>query len=58
MAWCGRLDEFMKTPSGNLSIADFQTVWLEEASDPPAFVQGKKKAWKQINGGLFLGGFV
>ncbi|KLO10354.1 hypothetical protein SCHPADRAFT_916374 [Schizopora paradoxa] len=38
-----RLDEFRKTPSGNLSLADFRTVWLDEEVDPPAFTRGKEK---------------
>lgn len=32
-----RLKEFQNTPSGNLSVADFQTIWLEQEKDPPAF---------------------
>ena len=38
-----RLDEFKKTPSGSLTLADFRTVWLDEEMDPPAFINGKKK---------------
>lgn len=38
-----RLDEFKKTPSGALTLADFRTVWLDEEMDPPAFTKGKEK---------------
>jgi transcription factor IIIB subunit 2 len=40
-----RLDEFKKTPSGNLTLADFRTVWLEDEMDPPAFTKAKEKAY-------------
>ncbi|KAJ3766258.1 BRF1-domain-containing protein [Lentinula raphanica] len=38
-----RLEEFRKTPSGALTLADFRTVWLEEEVDPPAYTKGKEK---------------
>jgi len=38
-----RLEEFRKTPSGSLTLADFRTVWLDEEMDPPAFTEGKDK---------------
>lgn len=38
-----RLDEFKKTPSGKLTLADFRRVWLEEEQDPPAFTKGTEK---------------
>ena len=38
-----RLDEFRKTPSGKLTLADFRRVWLEEEQDPPAFTKGNEK---------------
>jgi transcription factor IIIB subunit 2 len=38
-----RLDEFKATPSGNLTLADFRNVWLEEEMDPPAFTKGREK---------------
>ena len=38
-----RLDEFKKTPSGKLTLADFRRVWLEEEQDPPAFTKGNEK---------------
>ncbi|KAG1783614.1 BRF1-domain-containing protein, partial [Suillus placidus] len=41
-----RLDEFKKTPSGALTLADFRTVWLDEEMDPPAFTKGKEKEEK------------
>lgn len=38
-----RLDEFRRTPSGKLTLADFRRVWLEEEQDPPAFTKGNEK---------------
>lgn len=38
-----RLDEFRRTPSGKLTLADFRRVWLEEEQDPPAFTKGNDK---------------
>ncbi|KAJ3299940.1 transcription factor TFIIIB subunit brf1 [Borealophlyctis nickersoniae] len=39
-----RLSEISDTPSGQLTIEDFQTIWLEEEQDPPAFAAaGKRK---------------
>ena len=38
-----RLDEFKRTPSGKLTLADFRRVWLEEEQDPPAFTKGNEK---------------
>lgn len=38
-----RLDEFRRTPSGALTLADFRTVWLEDEMDPPAYTKGKEK---------------
>jgi len=40
------LDEFRKTPSGRLTLADFRQVWLEEEADPPAFTKGNEKEEK------------
>ncbi|KIJ68696.1 hypothetical protein HYDPIDRAFT_125582 [Hydnomerulius pinastri MD-312] len=42
-----RLDEFKKTPSGALTLADFRTVWLDEEMDPPAFTKGKEREEKE-----------
>lgn len=42
-----RLDEFRKTPSGRLTLADFRQVWLEEEADPPAFTKGNEKEEKE-----------
>ncbi|KAF7797267.1 hypothetical protein EIP86_008462 [Pleurotus ostreatoroseus] len=38
-----RLEEFKKTGSAALSVGDFRSVWLEEESEPPAFVKGREK---------------
>ncbi|KAF8502973.1 hypothetical protein JB92DRAFT_2833534 [Gautieria morchelliformis] len=38
-----RLHEFKMTSSGDLTVADFRKVWLEEEMDPPAFTKGKEK---------------
>lgn len=42
-----RLEEFRSTPSGQLTLADFRNVWLEEEMDPPAFTKGKEKEEKE-----------
>lgn len=49
-----RLEEFKKTPSGSLTLADFRTVWLDEEMDPPAFTKGREReerGKKQIENG-------
>lgn len=38
-----RLEEFRATPSGNMTVADFRSLWLEESADPPAFSEGVKR---------------
>ncbi|KAK0205101.1 BRF1-domain-containing protein [Desarmillaria ectypa] len=38
-----RLDEFKNTPSGELTVGDFRSVWLDEEIDPPAFTKGREK---------------
>jgi transcription factor IIIB 90 kDa subunit len=38
-----RLDEFKSTPSGQLTLADFRSVWLEAEMDPPAFTKGREQ---------------
>jgi transcription factor IIIB subunit 2 len=38
-----RLEEFKSTRSGELTVADFRSVWLEEEMDPPAFIKGKER---------------
>ena len=51
-----RLEEFRKTPSGALTLADFRNVWLEEEMDPPAYTKGKEKEERERliaeNGGV------
>lgn len=42
-----RLDEFKKTPSGQLTLADFRTVWLEDEMDPPAYTKGREREMKE-----------
>ncbi|KAJ3085738.1 transcription factor TFIIIB subunit brf1 [Quaeritorhiza haematococci] len=32
-----RLQEFKETPSSELTVSDFQTIWLEQSADPPSF---------------------
>ncbi|KAJ2030752.1 transcription factor TFIIIB subunit brf1 [Coemansia sp. S3946] len=39
-----RLDEFRKTESSDLTVSDFRSVWLEQAADPPAFINSRQKA--------------
>ncbi|WFD32254.1 transcription factor TFIIIB subunit brf1 [Malassezia sp. CBS 17886] len=36
-----RLEEFKNTPSGQLTIEDFRSVWLEEEHNPPAFARAR-----------------
>ncbi|SPO21083.1 related to BRF1 - TFIIIB subunit, 70 kD [Ustilago trichophora] len=51
-----RLEEFKKTPTGQLSVQDFRNVWLEEEHAPPAFLRArepvtnkrKRKSYKHI----------
>jgi len=38
-----RVEEFRRTGSAELSVADFRSVWLEEEMDPPAYIKGKEK---------------
>lgn len=42
-----RLVEFEKTPSGDLTAEDFETVDLEDECDPPAFTQAKLQRVKE-----------
>ena len=42
-----RLDEFANTPSGSLTIDEFNTVDLEECEEPPAFQEAKKKRFEE-----------
>ena len=44
-----RLIEFSATPSGNLTVSEFQTLWLEEERDPPAFIRGRDKKVQSVN---------
>ncbi|SPO20167.1 related to BRF1 - TFIIIB subunit, 70 kD [Ustilago trichophora] len=37
-----RLEEFKKTPTGQLSVQDFRNVWLEEEHAPPAFLRTRE----------------
>jgi transcription factor IIIB 90 kDa subunit len=46
-----RLEEFKGTRSGELTVADFRSVWLEEEMDPPAFVKGKEREREETEGG-------
>ncbi|EMR08116.1 hypothetical protein PNEG_03554 [Pneumocystis murina B123] len=38
-----RLEEFKTTASGDLTVQDFRTIWLEQTHDPPSYLQGRKK---------------
>ena len=42
-----RLEEFRKTPSGKMTVADFRNVMLEDEMDPPAFTKGREKEAKR-----------
>ncbi|CBQ67902.1 related to BRF1-TFIIIB subunit, 70 kD [Sporisorium reilianum SRZ2] len=51
-----RLEDFKKTPTGQLSVQDFRNVWLEEEHAPPAFLRAreptsskrKRKSYKHV----------
>lgn len=38
-----RLDEFKNSGSGNLTLEEFKTMWLETYEDPPAFKRSREK---------------
>ncbi|KAJ3041349.1 transcription factor TFIIIB subunit brf1 [Rhizophlyctis rosea] len=38
-----RLAEFSKTPSAQLTVKDFKSIWLDRAEDPPAFARHQTK---------------
>ena len=42
-----RLQEFASTPSGNLTVTEFQTLWLEEERDPPSYTRSREKKHHQ-----------
>ncbi|KAG0257876.1 transcription factor TFIIIB subunit brf1 [Actinomortierella ambigua] len=42
-----RLDEFAVTASGQLSVADFREMWLEDAADPPSFAKARKRHFEE-----------
>lgn len=42
-----RLDEFANTPSGSLTIDEFNSVDLEESEDPPSYQQSMKKLFEE-----------
>lgn len=45
-----RLEEFKRTPSGNLTVQDFKEIWLEEEHEPPAFYRPQlEKEMKNVN---------
>ena len=48
-----RLEEFKSTPSGQLTIEDFRSVWLEEEHNPPAFSRARipKKDVRTVDSG-------
>jgi transcription factor IIIB subunit 2 len=45
---CARLEEFEKTPSGQLTIDEFLQIDLEEESDPPSFSEARKRTKPQV----------
>jgi len=38
-----RLQEFKETRSGDLTVEEFRSIWLEQEHDPPSFSPNKKK---------------
>jgi transcription factor IIIB 90 kDa subunit len=45
-----RLEEFKITPSSQLSVQQFRTMWLEGRHDPPAFYEDRKKKPRRRRG--------
>jgi len=45
-----RLQEFKETRSGDLTVEEFRSIWLEQSHDPPSFGPKKKRRRvKQVN---------
>lgn len=45
-----RLQEFKETRSGELTVEEFRSIWLEQSHDPPSFAPKKKrKRVRQVN---------
>ncbi|CAB4004381.1 transcription factor IIIB 90 kDa subunit-like, partial [Paramuricea clavata] len=42
-----RLNDFKKTPSGQLTVDEFNTIDLEEEQDPPCFTEARQKQKQQ-----------
>ncbi|KAJ1341467.1 hypothetical protein BSLG_003121 [Batrachochytrium salamandrivorans] len=49
-----RLREFRETPSSNLTVTDFQTIWLEGEKDPPCFAPLKHRKTEALSSSLSL----
>lgn len=43
-----RLKEFVQTPSAQLTVKDFQTIWLEDGENPPAFQQSSHRESAEV----------
>lgn len=37
-----RLEEFQRSASGQLTVAQFRTMWLEQEENPPAFIKNRQ----------------
>lgn len=46
-----RLQEFKETRSGDLTVEEFRSIWLEQEHDPPSFgpKKSKRKRVRQVN---------
>ncbi|MCO5594489.1 hypothetical protein L7F22_048520 [Adiantum nelumboides] len=44
-----RLEEFKNTPSGQLTVEDFRSVWLEEEQNPPAYYLNSRERGGEKN---------
>ena len=47
-----RLQEFKETRSGELTVEEFRSIWLEQSHDPPSFglhAKKKRKRVRQVN---------
>ena len=44
-----RLQEFKSTRSGELTVEEFRSIWLEQGHDPPSFGPRKRKRVRRVN---------
>jgi transcription factor IIIB subunit 2 len=44
-----RLQEFKETRSGDLTVEEFRSIWLEQSHDPPSFGPKKRRRVKRVS---------